>query len=64
MERAWDLVTSMNTQAARPLGDEDLPALEALMKRYEDRPMDFADASGSVPSRHIIAEPCDSARSR
>jgi predicted nucleic acid-binding protein len=25
--------------------DGDLPALEALMARYRDRPMDFADAT-------------------
>jgi predicted nucleic acid-binding protein len=29
----------------RPIGDSDLPALEALMARYADRPMDFADAT-------------------
>jgi hypothetical protein len=28
-----------------PIGDEDLPHLEALMQRYHDRPMDFADAT-------------------
>lgn len=28
-----------------PIGDEDLPSLEALMDRYQDRPMDFADAT-------------------
>jgi predicted nucleic acid-binding protein len=28
-----------------PLADRDLPALEALMRRYADRPMDFADAT-------------------
>lgn len=28
-----------------PIGDEDLPDLEALMIRYSDRPMDFADAT-------------------
>jgi uncharacterized protein len=27
------------------IGDDDLPDLEALMKRYKDRPMDFADAT-------------------
>lgn len=28
-----------------PIGDDDLPDLEALMHRYRDRPMDFADAT-------------------
>lgn len=28
-----------------PIGDVDLPALQALMTRYADRPMDFADAT-------------------
>ena len=28
-----------------PITDADLPALEALMIRYADRPMDFADAT-------------------
>ena len=27
------------------IGDDDLPALEALKEKYHDRPMDFADAS-------------------
>lgn len=27
------------------ISDADLPALEALMHRYADRPMDFADAT-------------------
>ena len=28
-----------------PLADRDLPDLMALMRRYHDRPMDFADAT-------------------
>jgi predicted nucleic acid-binding protein len=28
-----------------PIGDADLPDVEALMLRYRDRPMDFADAT-------------------
>jgi predicted nucleic acid-binding protein len=28
-----------------PLDDRDLPDIEGLMKRYADRPMDFADAT-------------------
>jgi len=27
------------------VSDEDLPAIEALMLRYRDRPMDFADGT-------------------
>jgi predicted nucleic acid-binding protein len=27
------------------IGDDDLPALQTLMERYRDRPMDFADAT-------------------
>lgn len=28
-----------------PIADHDLPELEALMRKYHDRPMDFADAT-------------------
>jgi predicted nucleic acid-binding protein len=28
-----------------PIGDADLPGLEMLMRKYADRPMDFADAT-------------------
>jgi predicted nucleic acid-binding protein len=28
-----------------PIDDGDVPDLEVLMKRYADRPMDFADAT-------------------
>ena len=28
-----------------PMGDDDLPLLDALMHQYRDRPMDFADAT-------------------
>ena len=28
-----------------PITDHDLPGLEALMRKYHDRPMDFADAT-------------------
>jgi predicted nucleic acid-binding protein len=28
-----------------PIADADLPSLDALMARYADRPMDFADAT-------------------
>ena len=41
---AWGFVRSGAISVA-PLSDRDLPALEALMKRYHDRPMDLADAA-------------------
>ena len=28
-----------------PIDDDDMVALESLMRRYQDRPMDFADAT-------------------
>lgn len=40
---AWDMFRLGVT--VLPIGDEDLPDLEALMHRYHDRPMDFADAT-------------------
>ena len=44
VEAAWKLVRSgMLTVAS--ISDADLPALYALMIRYLDRPMDFADAT-------------------
>src|SRR2546430_1336036 len=41
---AWKLLRS-GAIAVAPITDADLPALEALMERYADRPMDFADAT-------------------
>jgi hypothetical protein len=41
---AWTLLRSGAVTLA-PIADVDLPALEALMERYADRPMDFADAT-------------------
>lgn len=41
---AWGLLRS-GVLTVLPLDDLDLPALEALMHRYQDRPMDFADAT-------------------
>jgi uncharacterized protein len=41
---AWTLIRS-NAVVVLPIGDDDLPDLEALMHRYRDRPMDFADAT-------------------
>jgi len=41
---AWAFLRS-GAVTVLPIGDEDLAALEALMDRYRDRPMDFADAT-------------------
>lgn len=40
----WRLMRS-GAITIQPLDDADLPALEQLMSRYHDRPMDFADAT-------------------
>ncbi len=40
----WNLVRVGQIKIA-PITDADLPALDALMQRYADRPMDFADAT-------------------
>jgi predicted nucleic acid-binding protein len=42
--RAWDFLRS-GAVAVLPITDDDLPDIEALMDRYQDRPMDFADAT-------------------
>ncbi len=41
---AWRFLRS-GAVTVLPISDDDLPALDALMKRYADRPMDFADAT-------------------
>ncbi len=41
---AWGIVRS-GALVVLPIEDQDLPALEALMRKYADRPMDFADAT-------------------
>jgi predicted nucleic acid-binding protein len=41
---AWGLLRS-GAVTVPAVGDQDLPDLEALMERYRDRPMDFADAT-------------------
>ncbi len=41
---AWRFVRS-GAVLLLPITDDDSGALEALMKRYRDRPMDFADAT-------------------
>ena len=44
VEHVWAFVRSGRVAVA-PITDDDLPALETLMARYADRPMDFADAT-------------------
>jgi predicted nucleic acid-binding protein len=41
---AWDFLAS-GAVTVLPIADADLPDLAALMHRYHDRPMDFADAT-------------------
>lgn len=41
---AWRFLSS-GSVTVLPIDDSDLPDLEALMIRYQDRPMDFADAT-------------------
>lgn len=43
-ENAWRLFAS-DAVTVVTIDDADLPALEALMTKYADRPMDFADAT-------------------
>jgi predicted nucleic acid-binding protein len=42
--KAWNFVRS-GAVTVRPVDDFDLPTLQALMVRYRDRRMDFADAT-------------------
>lgn len=44
IDTAWGLLRS-GAIIVLPIGEDDLPDLEALMRRYRDRPMDFADAT-------------------
>jgi predicted nucleic acid-binding protein len=41
---AWEFLRS-DAVTVLPIDDADLPALDALMRKYADRPMDFADAT-------------------
>ena len=40
----WEFVR-LGSISLAPITNADLPALETLMARYADRPMDFADAT-------------------
>jgi predicted nucleic acid-binding protein len=42
--KAWRFLRS-GAVVLLPLTDADVPDLERLMRRYADRPMDFADAT-------------------
>jgi predicted nucleic acid-binding protein len=44
LTRTWSFVRSGAISVA-PISDADMPALNTLMVRYRDRPMDFADAT-------------------
>jgi len=44
MSGVWPVLRTGQIALA-PLGTADLPALDTLMTRYADRPMDFADAT-------------------
>jgi len=44
MEGAWRFLRS-GALALAPIGNSELPEIHALMSRYWDRPMDFADAT-------------------
>lgn len=41
---AWEFVHS-GAVTVLPISESDLPDLDALMRKYRDRPMDFADAT-------------------
>ena len=41
---AWGFLRS-GAVTVLPIDDSDLPSLQALMQRYADHPMDFADAT-------------------
>jgi predicted nucleic acid-binding protein len=44
VEIAWTFIRS-GAVTVVPISDRDLPDIEALMRTYRDRPMDFADAT-------------------
>ena len=44
VELAWAFIRS-GVVTVLPISDPDLPDIEALMRKYHDRPMDFADAT-------------------
>jgi predicted nucleic acid-binding protein len=44
VELAWAFICS-GAVSVLPISGRDLPAIEVLMLKYRDRPMDFADAT-------------------
>ncbi len=44
VESAWAFIRS-GAVTVLPIADRDLPDIEALMRKYDDRLMDFADAT-------------------
>lgn len=44
VDLAWAFIRS-GAVTMLSISDRDLPDIEALMRRYHDRPMDFADAT-------------------
>ena len=44
VEAAWAFIRS-GAVTILPISDSDLPDLQGLMRKYRDRPMDFADAT-------------------
>jgi predicted nucleic acid-binding protein len=55
-DAAWQLLRSGGITILA-LEDADLPALQLLMDRYRDRPMDFADATlVHVATKHTVAD--------
>lgn len=44
VDATWGFLRS-GAVSVLPIDDSDLPALELLMQRYADHPMDFADAT-------------------
>ena len=44
VELVWAFIRS-GAVTVLPISDRDMPDIEALMRKYHDRPMDFADAT-------------------
>ena len=44
VELAWAFILS-GAVTVFAISDQDLPDIESLMRKYHDRPMDFADAT-------------------
>jgi predicted nucleic acid-binding protein len=44
VELTWAFIRS-GAVTVLPISDRDLPDIEALVRKYHDRPMDFADAT-------------------